>query len=109
MIENSVEDIERCTIVPVPDVHDNEGWVKHVVGLTPKFDVVYTNGRLEKELFKKAGFIVEDVPFFEKEDYSATKIRENIRNEREWKHLVPEGTLNVLRDINGEKRIKELR
>lgn len=107
MIRNSVGDINRCTIVPVSDIHDNERWIKHVVVLTPKFDVVYTNSQLEKELFEKAGFRVNEVPFFEKEDYSATNIRGNIRNGREWEHLVPKGTSDVVRNIDGEKRIRE--
>lgn len=109
MIRNSLRiDRERYTIVKIPDINDDTLWVEHVKKLTPEFNVVYTNGELEKKLFSDAGFNVRNTPFFEREKYSATNIRDRIINNKPWEHLIPEGTLKVMKRIRGDERIRKL-
>ncbi len=107
MIRNSVQKIKRCTLVPVPDVNNDNIWVGHLVKLTPAFDAVYTNSPHERGLFEAAGFSVMDVPFFDKDSYCATNIRHRIGSGQKWKHLVPKGTWEVIEKIEGEDRIIE--
>ena len=116
MIERSIRSLgDKSTdikseyiIIPIPDVNNNSTWVSHVVKLVPEFGVVYTNGELEKKLFCDAGFEVRVPQFFERDKYSATEIRKRIIWGTEWEDMVPAGTLDVIREIGGVRRIKSV-
>jgi len=107
MIENSIKGIE-FKIFDIPDVNNDKIWVSHVKEIVLEFDSVYTNGELERQLFKEAGYGVRATPFFDRGNYSGTEIRRRILAGEDWKDLVPEGTLKVMEEINGEERIREL-
>jgi nicotinamide-nucleotide adenylyltransferase len=107
MILSSVKDIGRkVSVFDVPDIGNNERWVNHVEKIVPKFDVVYTNGELERTLFAKAGYRVHATGLFNREKYSGTEIRRRILVDERWRHLVPEGALGVLKEIKGVERIR---
>lgn len=110
MILSSVKGIgQKVSVFDVPDIGDNERWVAHVEKIVPKFDVVYTNGELERSLFAKAGYKVHATGLFNREKYSGTEIRRRILSGERWRHLVPVGTLEVLNEIKGVERIKSLK
>ena len=98
----------RYWIIPVPDTHVHMIWVSQVVGYTPKFDVVYTNEPLTRRLFIERGFKVKPVPFHEREIYSATEIRKRILNGESWEELVPKGVAQVIKEIGGVERLRDL-
>jgi nicotinamide-nucleotide adenylyltransferase len=100
--------LKRCWIIPVPDVHLHMMWVAEVVGYTPKFDVVFTNEPLTRRLFLEAGYKVEPVPFYKREIYSATEIRERMVNNKGWEELVPESAAQFIKEIGGVERIRDL-
>jgi len=109
MIENSLGKIsKKYELFEIPDINDNEHWVSHVSEITGKFDFVYTNGELEMRLFKKAGYEVRTTEFFQRKDYCGIEIRRRISEGEEWKHLVPDGTFNVLEKIKGDERIVKI-
>ncbi|MEM2917904.1 MAG: nicotinamide-nucleotide adenylyltransferase [Candidatus Altiarchaeota archaeon] len=95
-------------IFEIPDIGNDKKWVSHVEKIVGKFDVVYTNGKLEKRLFKDRNYEVRTTPLFNRKNYSGTEIRKRIISGRKWKNLVPKGTLEVIEKINGEERIKSL-
>lgn len=110
MIESALRGREsRIAILDVPDVGDNARWVSHVEKIAPKFDVVYTNGELERGLFAKAGYGVHATGLFNRDKYSGTEIRRRVLAGERWEDLVPEGTLKVMKEINGLERIKALK
>ena len=98
----------RYWIVPVPDTHVHVIWVSQVLGYTPKFDVVYTNDPLTRRLFVESGFKVKPVPFHEREVYSATEIRKRIIDGENWEELVPKGVAQVINEIGGVERLRDL-
>jgi len=98
----------RYWIVPVPDTHVHMIWVSQVVGYTPKFHVVYTNDPLTRRLFVERGFKVKPVPFHEREVYSATEIRKRMMDGENWEELVPKGVAQVINDIGGVERLRDL-
>lgn len=107
MIESSFKpNSGGYTIVPIPDVNDDNRWVKHVVNIIPNFDVVYTNGRLEKKLFMEAGVRVENIPFFDRKKLTATEVRRRIIEDENWEELIPKGTRDVILRVDGVRRIK---
>jgi nicotinamide-nucleotide adenylyltransferase len=110
MIESSLKGVKsKVSIYDIPDIGDNARWVAHVEKIVPKFDVVYTNGELERRLFKEAGHRIHATGLFNRDKYSGTEIRRRIIAGGEWEDLVPAGTLKVLEALNGIERIKALK
>jgi nicotinamide-nucleotide adenylyltransferase len=107
MILSSVGGIgPKVSVFDVPDIGNNELWVAHVEKILPGFDVVYTNGELERSLFAKAGYRVHATGLFNRGLYSGTEIRRRIIAKERWGYLVPEGTKDVLKAIKGVERIR---
>jgi nicotinamide-nucleotide adenylyltransferase len=100
--------IAKIWIIPVPDVHQHALWVSQIVGYSPKFDVVYANEPLTHRLFKEAGFKVKSMPFIKREFYAASKIRKKILCGEDWEKLVPSSVAQLIKDIDGDKRLLDL-
>jgi nicotinamide-nucleotide adenylyltransferase len=112
MIRSALEEAEidpaRVWVVPVPDVHLHMMWVSAVEGYTPKFHIVYSNEPLTKRLFMEAGYKVKVIPFFERQFYSSTVIREKMRVDDSWRTLVPKSVADFIVEIDGVNRLREL-
>ena len=63
---------------------------------------------LNLRLFKESGFRVEGIPFYDREQYSATEIRERMVKGAGWEKLVPESTSTYIKSIFGDERLREL-
>ncbi len=99
---------EKCLVMQVNDVNDNEKWVGHVDANVPAYDAVYSNNPLVRRLMKRAGKKVLAAPFFRRALYDATKIRGRMREGREWEGRVPKKVLLVLKKMKAEERVKGL-
>jgi len=105
-LEEERVEYSRYMLIPIQDVDDNRLWVAHVVSLVPRFDIVYTNDRLSNYLFKNAGF---DARLFEEYDrsvYSSTEVRRRMRDDEDWRSLVPESIAKIIDEIKGVERVK---
>jgi nicotinamide-nucleotide adenylyltransferase len=107
-LEEAQVDFARVWVVPVPDVHLHMMWVSAVEGYTPQFHVVYTNEPLTRRLFMEAGYKVKGIPFFERQFYSSTVVREKMLVGDSWKPLVPIGVADFIAEIDGVNRLREL-
>jgi nicotinamide-nucleotide adenylyltransferase len=83
-------------------------WIDHVISLVPKFDVVLSNNQLTKELFSKAGYIVKDIPLFNRGEFSGKEIRRRMIIDKDWENLVPQEVCKIIKEIGGVQRLKEL-
>ena len=110
MINKSLRDegISNYSIVPIEDLNRYPVWVAHVVSLVPPFRTVYSNNPLTRRLFEEAGFDVRKSPLYNREVFSGTEIRRRILNDEEWRDLVPEAVAQVIDDIDGVNRIKQI-
>ncbi len=110
MIENSLDDagIHNYSIVPMEDLNRYSVWVSHVVSMSPPFRRVYTNNPLTKRLFEEAGFEVRASPLYNRDVYSGTEIRRRIVAEEEWRSLVPKAVSEVMDDIDGVGRLRDI-
>ncbi|MEM2110206.1 MAG: nicotinamide-nucleotide adenylyltransferase [Candidatus Odinarchaeota archaeon] len=105
-LEEASVEYSKYMLIPIQDVDDNRLWVYHVVSLVPRFDIVYTNDRLSNYLFKHAGF---DARFFEEYDrsvYSSTEVRRRMKDDGDWRSLVPESIAKIIDEIKGVERVK---
>ena len=105
-IEPSITD--RIKIFDIPDVGDHEKWTFEIDKIVPKYDVVFTNDEFTKTLFEKRKISVISVVLKDREKFSGTNIRNLITYDRNWRDLVPQGTRNVLDNINAKERLQNL-
>lgn len=95
-------------IIPIPDVGNNSLWVSHVKSLTPPFRIVYSGNPLVKRLFKEAGIKVKTPPLYNRKEYSGTEIRRRMLAGEAWEHLVPKAVVEIVKETDGIKRLKDL-
>jgi nicotinamide-nucleotide adenylyltransferase len=107
MIKESLKLPISYDIKRIPDFGDNRAWIKWVQE-NINFDVFWTNSPNEEKIFQEAGRKVQEIPFFDREPYSATEVRERILKDGDWATLLPQGTVKALGAIDGIYRIKNL-
>lgn len=95
-------------VIPIRDLRVHDLWVAHVVSQTPRFEIVFSNEPVTSRLFKEAGFRVEPIPFYDRETYSATEIRERVVKGESWDKLVPASVAAYIKSIFGDERLREL-
>jgi len=105
LIENRISD-KKFKIISVPDIHDDDKWPAYINTLVPPFDMVFVgdNG-LVRKLYEK----LTDIPvkIVKKEvDISATKIRDAMIKNIDWKKYLSKSTVEYLKKIDGIKRVK---
>ncbi|MEM0449194.1 MAG: nicotinamide-nucleotide adenylyltransferase [Methanomassiliicoccales archaeon] len=100
--------IAEYSIVPIMDINRYAVWVAHVVSLVPPFHVVYSNNPLTRRLFSEAGYEVRASPLFNRKLYSGTEVRRRMLSGESWEELVPQAVVEVVNEINGVERIREL-
>ncbi len=110
IIKKTLSDIQNTIyVVPIPDVERNSIWVSHIESLCPKFDKVYSNNPLVKQLFKESRKKIKSFPLYERDKYQGTKIRKRILKNQKWKHLVPDKTAEIIEQIDGVDRLKNIK
>lgn len=102
------EGIYQFYLVPIEDVNSNPLWVAHVESLTPRFNNVYTNNPLVGRLFREKGYEVHAMELLNRISWSGTHIREKILNGEEWKNDVPEPVYEIIEEIDGVQRLRDL-
>lgn len=101
-------DAAKYYLIPIRDLRIHDLWVPHLVSQSPRFEVVFSNEPITSRLFKEAGFRVEPLPFYEREKYSSTEIRERVVRGESWEKLVPGSVATYIKSIFGDERLKEL-
>jgi nicotinamide-nucleotide adenylyltransferase len=107
-LEEAKVDISKVWIVPVPDVHLHMLWVSALEGYTPKFNLVYSNEPLTRRLFTEAGYTVKSIPYYNRNIYMSTIIREKMIKDENWTELVPKSVANFIKEIDGVNRLRDL-
>ncbi|MBX7076393.1 MAG: nicotinamide-nucleotide adenylyltransferase [Methanobacteriaceae archaeon] len=105
--ENSVKH-RHYYIVPMEDIQMNSIWPAHVKMMTPPFSKVFTGNPLVERLFKEEGYEVISPPLFNRTELSGTEVRRRMLNDDNWESLVPQATVDIISEIDGLQRIKDL-
>lgn len=101
-------DPSRYYIIPMQDINFNALWVSHVKMITPPFSIVYSGNPLVKQLFSEEGFEVRQPPLYDRLHLSGTEVRRRILEDKNWQELVPDATVELLSEIDGVTRLKNL-
>ena len=110
MIEKSLEKVgvKNYRIILIPDIHNPPRWVDHVLSIISDFDIIISNSSITKGLFSEKGYNVKETPLYNKDEYSGKEIRRRMIQSKHWEKFVPLEVFNVIVDIDGVKRLKEL-
>jgi nicotinamide-nucleotide adenylyltransferase len=110
MIDKALKEaeVQNYFLIPIIDINRYAVWVAHVESLVPPIDLVYTNNQLTKRLFSERGYNVKLPKLYDREKYSGTKIRQMMIDGEDWTRLVPPGVKEVIRGIDGVKRLQDL-
>jgi nicotinamide-nucleotide adenylyltransferase len=109
MITRALSSIGRpFYVLPIEDIQRNALWVAHVRSMTPPFDLCYSSNPLVMQLFKEAGIRVQSPEMYEREILSGTEIRRRMLNDEPWKNLVPPEVIQVLDEIEGVGRLRQI-
>lgn len=100
--------LKKFHIIPVADINRYGVYPNHVKELAPSFDGVITNDATIREIFSKEGIKIVEPPFFERDKYKGSIIREKIAKSEKWENLVPDVVAEFIKNIEGDKRIKNL-
>ncbi|MFH0966450.1 MAG: nicotinamide-nucleotide adenylyltransferase [Methanobacteriota archaeon] len=95
-------------VIPIEDIKRNALWVAHIISMTPPFEIVYTSNPLVIRLFSEVRIPVCSPSLFERQTHSGTAIREMMRCGGSWEHLVPMAVVQVIAEIGGIDRIRDL-
>ena len=95
-------------LIPVRDLRIHDLWVPYLVSQAPRFEVVFSNEPVTSRLFKEAGYRVEPIPFYDRETYSSTEIRERVVRGDSWEKLVPGSVAAYIKSVFGDERLREL-
>jgi len=96
----------KVIIVPIPDIGEHKLWVSVVKQYCPKFDVVFSNSPLTRILFIEEGYEVQNIPYFNREIYDGTKIREKIANDDDWEKYLPNKIAEYIKRNKLNERLK---
>ncbi len=101
---------DKFYIISIPDIDRNAVWLAHVRTLCPPFEIVYSNNPLVARLTKEYGETAQlsTIPFFNRMQYTATEVRRRILEGENWEDLVPPAVANIIKEINGIKRIRDI-
>jgi len=110
MISKALENnnVKNFKFVKIPDIHNPPKWVDHVLSIISDFDIVITNNDLTKKLFSEKGYKVQETDLYDRSKYSGEIIRRKIINNESWEKLVPEQVYLIIKNINGEERLRRL-
>lgn len=110
MIEGSLEPEmkNRVKIFYIPDLDDHKKWVENIDAIVPEYQIVFSNDELTRHIYSRKGIQVVAIPFDQRDMLSGTNIRELISAQKDWEHLVPQGTKNVLNRLPTKDRLSKL-
>jgi len=88
------EHTKKYEIIEIPDVYDDDAWVKSILEKA-KFDTVFTMNHWVKRCFEKFNITVKDHPKFG--NISASNIRKRMKEGKEWENLVPKEVVKIVK------------
>ena len=87
---------QKCRVFMLQDIPNDYEWVSYLDAHVPEYDVCYSNNPLVLRLMRRSGKKVERVPLVARAKYRGEKVRERLREGKEWKSRVPKAAAALL-------------
>lgn len=94
------------TFIQLPDIDNDNEWFPYLAANSPKFNVVFTGNPLVEKLAQENGYKIR--PTRRIEALSATEVRRVMSIRENWQQFVPEGTRQVIEDVGGVERLRDI-
>jgi len=101
-------DARRWMLIPINDAQSHSVWTATLRSTVPKFDVVFSNDTLTIRLLKEEGIKVRTIPYFNRNEYSATNVRARILERKDWETLVPPAVERMVKELDGVERVRSM-
>jgi len=96
---------KKYKIYEIPDIFDAEKWIDHVISIVGEFNSVFSNSPWVRELFLNKNINIEKKSVIFKKKYNGKNIRNLIlKNNKNWKLLVPKEVVKLIEEFNGTAR-----
>lgn len=96
-------------VFDVPDIHDREAWVAHLLRITGPIDKMYGNDENSLSLFEAAHIPVVRPGLVERETWEATAIRALMaEDDPSWRKLVPKQVAQLLDTWDAPRRLRTM-
>ena len=109
MIHNSLKessiDLNRCFIISIENQFNVATWASYLKSALPHFDKVYSGNDYVSMLLADSGITVVKPTFLDRNQFNATKIRNMIILNENWKDFVPNAVYELLVKINAKNRL----
>ena len=89
----------KYDIFEIPDINNNDLYVKHLEKIVPEFDIVYSGNTLVKSLFEEAGYSVIVPKLVNREAWQGVSIRQAMMDGDDWEMDVPAVVANIISEI----------
>ncbi|MGA3020812.1 MAG: adenylyltransferase/cytidyltransferase family protein [Candidatus Micrarchaeales archaeon] len=96
-------DMNRVSIILIPDVKDDDVWFSYIKEKCPDLSVMFTDNSWCIDICKKWNVNVE-TPLLNRDSISATNMRGLMVNGGDWRPLAPKGAVDII-----EKHIPEIK
>ena len=109
MIHNSLKDISidmsKIFVVSLENQFNIATWASYLKSALPHFDKVYSGNDYVSMLLNDSGIHVVKPVFLDRTKFNATKIRNMIILNENWKDFVPNAVYELLIKINAKNRL----
>lgn len=85
----------RYKIIGIHDTNSDENWTRTILKKS-RFDVIITGNKWTRKCFEGFGIKVMKQKLIKPKTYNATKIRKLIRENKNWKKLVPKSVAPII-------------
>ena len=99
---------DKYKVIPLPDIGDDEKWVKHVCDVCDAFDVVVSGNEKVQDLFRKSKRKIKVAEPKQKYRITATAVREAIRNGEDLQKYLHEAVVAFLQKIGAARKIIDI-
>ncbi|MHA1689031.1 MAG: nicotinamide-nucleotide adenylyltransferase [Promethearchaeota archaeon] len=100
---------ETYEIYEIPDIFNANKWVDHVISIVGNFDILYSNSDWVRDLFQKKGYKISKKHLIFKNKFNGSHVRNLIsRNDETYRYLIPNEVIDIMKQIDGFKRIRKL-
>lgn len=107
-MEEDPENLNKIIMIPVPDIGTHILWTRNVDLLVPSYDTVFTNDPFTYMLYDQRGIKIIRPEMINRENMSATEVRQRIAKDHDWQELLLNSTINLIESFKGVERIKKL-
>ena len=89
----------KYAIFEIPDINNNDLYVKHLENIVPDFDIIYSGNALVKILFEKSGYNVIVPKLLNREAWQGASIRQAMKDGEDWEMDVPAVVTEIISEI----------